>query len=39
MPPIGESMLANVAPNASLTFTVPHLICFAISRPRLVSRV
>ena len=25
MPPIGESMLANVAPNASLMLTVPHL--------------
>ena len=30
MPPIGESMLPNVAPNASLMLTVPHLICRAI---------
>ena len=25
MPPIGESMLPKVAPNASLMLTVPHL--------------
>ena len=34
MPPIGESMLAKVAPNASLMLTVPHLIWRAIARAR-----
>ena len=34
MPPIGESMLANVAPNASLMLTVPHLMNRAIDRAR-----
>ena len=34
MPPIGASMLAKVAPNASLMLTVPHLICRAMARPR-----
>ena len=32
MPPIGESMLAKVAPNASLMLTVPHLMWRAIAR-------
>ena len=38
MPPIGASMLANVAANASLTLTVPHRICRATARPRVPSR-
>jgi hypothetical protein len=34
MPPIGLSIEPNVAPNASLMLTVPHLISRAIARAR-----
>ena len=34
MPPIGESTLPKVAPNASLMFTVPHVISRAMARAR-----